>query len=206
MDNDAAIRAPLVCDMFPNRSSITSERMVKACVDVYYGADSAAAACVLFREWTDNRATEEIVRVVRGVAPYESGRFFLRELPCLLEALRLVRAKLEVVIVDGYVWLGKDGSPGLGAHLYRALDESVPVIGVAKRVFRRDAPAAPVWRGRSAKPLYVSSAGMETSVAAQYIRTMHGRFRIPTLLKRADTLSKQAWRAGCDQSSAETPA
>jgi len=167
---------------------------MKACTDVHYGKDLGSAACVLFHEWTDSEAIDEIVKVIRGVAPYESGRFYRRELPCLLEVLRDVRGELEVVIVDGYVRLGKDGSPGLGAHLYQALDERIPVIGVAKRVFRQDAPAVPVWRGNSRKALYVSAAGMETSVAAEHVRIMHGPFRIPTLLKRADTVCRQALR------------
>ena len=173
---------------------------MKACTDVHYEKDIGAAACVLFREWTDSEAVEEIVKVVRGVAPYEPGLFYRRELPCLLEVLHDVVGELEVVIVDGYVWLGKDGSPGLGAHLYQALDKRVPVIGVAKRVFRQDAPAVPVWRGSSKQALYVSSAGIETSVAAECVRTMHSRFRIPTLLKRVDTLCRQVWSDGYSDS------
>jgi deoxyribonuclease V len=167
---------------------------MKACTDVHYEKDIGVAACALFRDWTDSEAVEEIVKVVRGVAPYESGRFYRRELPCLRAVLQAVSRELELVIVDGHVWLGEDGSPGLGAHLYQALDERVPVIGVAKRAFRRDAPAVPVWRGNSSKALYVSAVGMETSIAAECVRTMHGRFRIPTLLKRVDSLCRQAWR------------
>ncbi|MEW6531804.1 MAG: endonuclease V [Thermodesulfobacteriota bacterium] len=180
--------------IIPCQSKAMAERTMKACTDVHYEKNIGAAACVLFREWTDSDAVEEIVKVVQGVAPYESGRFYRRELPCLLEVLQDVVGELEAVIVDGHVWLGTDGPPGLGAHLYQALEKRVPVIGVAKRVFRHDVPAVPVWRGSSKQALYVSSAGMETSVAAEYVRTMHGPFRIPTLLKRVDTLCRQAWR------------
>ena len=58
-----------------------------------------------------------------------------------------------MIIVDGYVWLGDESHPGLGGHLYAALDRKVPVIGVAKtRYCRSRAGGSEVLRGESAKP------------------------------------------------------
>ena len=64
-----------------------------------------------------------------------------------------------------------------------------PVIGVAKTSFV-GATATPVIRGASATPLYVTAIGIEQAVAAAQITAMHGPFRIPTLIKRADTLAR----------------
>jgi deoxyribonuclease V len=94
-----------------------------------------------------------------------------------------------VIIIDGYVWLGAQ-RPGLGAHLYESLQRRAAVIGVAKTRFVRAEPARMVLRGRSRSPLYVTAAGMDLAEAASHIRAMHGPYRIPTLLKRADQLSR----------------
>jgi deoxyribonuclease V len=50
--------------------------------------------------------------------------------------------------------------------------------------------AREVTRGHSLSPLYVSAAGMHLSDAMHHIQEMHGEFRIPTLLKRVDQLSR----------------
>ena len=49
-------------------------------------------------------------------------------------------------------------------------------------------------RGSSRRPLYVSAAGMELQEAKRHIAQMHGKFRMPALLKRADQLSRAAAR------------
>ncbi len=160
-----------------------------ACVDVAYHDLDASAACVLFRHWIDAKGEREIVTKVGKVEEYQSGRFYRRELPCLLAVLAMVAEPLEAVIVDGYVWLG-EGAPGLGALLYEALGSSVAVIGVAKSRFDGATAAVPVLRGGSSRPLFVTAAGMDLLVAARHIQAMQGAHRIPTLLKRADRLSR----------------
>jgi deoxyribonuclease V len=157
---------------------------VYACVDVGYEDDAVVTACLTFDAWTDERAREErVARAKVTAAPYVPGEFYKRELPFLVAALRPLA--LELAIVDGYVHLAD--RPGLGAHLYEALARRVPIVGVAKRPYR-GAPALPVTRGRSARPLFVSAIGVGVGDAADRIRAMHGAHRIPTLLKRADTL------------------
>ncbi|MBZ5588146.1 MAG: endonuclease V [Acidobacteriia bacterium] len=159
-----------------------------ACLDVGYRDAGATAACVLFHEWSDAEPLLELVRRVPDAAPYEPGSFFRRELPCLLAVLRGLTRLPDTVVIDGYVWLG-ESRPGLGAHLHGALGGRSAVIGVAKTPFR-GAPAQEVTRGHSRSPLYVTAIGMTASEAAARIRCMHGPFRIPTLLKRADLLSR----------------
>jgi deoxyribonuclease V len=130
---------------------------------------------------------QHVVRVT-GVAPYRPGAFFERELPCIRAVLAKNHWPLAAIVVDGYVWLGEQ--PGLGAHLFAALEEKVPVIGVAKNPFR-EAAAIEVVRGDSKKPLYVSAAGMAKEEAAACIRRMHGPHRLPTLLKEVDRLCRE---------------
>jgi deoxyribonuclease V len=161
-------------------------------LDVCYGREGAEAACVLFDGWT--AAAEASSRVVHlaEVAPYEPGAFYRRELPCLLAVLAAVGVPLDVVVIDGYVWLDAEARPGLGAHLHCALGASTPVVGVAKTTFAGSAFAEAVVRGKSTRPLYVTAAGVDARAAAGWIRSMHGAHRLPDLLKRADRLCRGA--------------
>lgn len=169
----------------------------------YRDGDTAAAACVLLRGWAYGEPAREWVTEVAGVAPYEPGQFYKREMPCLLAALAESAEPLTCVVVDGYVWLGSgegDGAgpkPGLGARLYEALGSSVPVVGVAKTAFHGAAEVAtPVLRGaESRSPLYVTAVGMEQGEAARLVASMHGPHRLPTALKRVDRLCR-SWGRG----------
>jgi deoxyribonuclease V len=168
---------------------ITLERMI-ACTDVHYANTHAIAACILFRDWSDAHPYLAITERVEDPAPYEPGRFYRRELPALLAVLSKFTLSPKVVIIDGYVWLGDWHHPGLGAHLHEALGGSVAVIGVAKKLFLRGPAVQSVRRGNSARPLYVSTAGMDLNEAAARIVELHGEFRVPTLLKRVDRLCR----------------
>ncbi len=164
--------------------------MTIAAVDVHYREGGAQAACVSFDAWTDPVAAHECVASLPPAAPYVSGEFFLRELPCLLEILRRAPARPDTIIVDGYVWLDRHGSPGLGAHLWRALGGGCAVVGVAKNPRKGSPDACAIVRGRSAKPLFVSAVGLPAREAARLVRGMHGDFRIPDLLRRVDRLAR----------------
>lgn len=161
-----------------------------ACVDVHYRAVGAVAACVLFRDWPDAAPAAEIVCEVEQAAPYQPGRFYLRELPCLLRVLEAAPEAPRTVVIDGHVWLGVEHEPGLGAHLYLALHRKAAVIGVAKSRYHRVQAAREVFRGSSRAPLYVTAVGLDPDEAARHIGQMHGAYRIPTLLKRVDWLSR----------------
>jgi deoxyribonuclease V len=162
-----------------------------ACLDVDYRESAARAAGIAFHDWSDATPSTEKVITVVDVQPYQPGQFFRRELPCLLAVLREL-PPVAVVVVDGYVWLDGVSVAGLGAHLYQALGGEVAVIGVAKTRFAEAGAAMEVFRGRSARPLFITAAGMNAQIAAEHIRSMHGSNRIPTLLKRVDSLCRQA--------------
>jgi deoxyribonuclease V len=153
-------------------------------LDVHYGDDRSVVGAVGVRD-LQAAAGLEVTEVVAGApAPYEPGSFYLRELPLLTAFLRPREA--VGVVVDGFVWLGRERK-GLGAHLHDAT--GLPVIGVAKRGFHgAEAVAEPVLRGDSERPLWVTHEGVPD--AARIVAAMHGPWRHPTLCKRADHLCR----------------
>ena len=158
-------------------------------MDVQYAEQGhwGLAAGVLFTSWEAEKPAKKVTTPYAGVADYMPGQFYQRELPCLLELLGQMDLP-DIIIVDGYVDVAP-GHPGLGRHLYEALGSKVVVIGVAKTYFQ-DTAATPVLRGKSAKPLFVTAAGMDLDEACACIQRMHGPFRIPTLLKLVDQIAR----------------
>jgi deoxyribonuclease V len=153
----------------------------------------ARAACVLIDAWNSDQVLESFVQDSLIEAPYRPGEFYRRELPCLVSVLRLLPALPDAIVIDGYVWLPPDGRPGLGAHLDDALEHRTVIVGIAKTAFASVAscPAvAPVLRGASRNPLYVSSAGLATDAAAVAVRSMAGPYRIPDIVRITDRLSR----------------
>ena len=165
----------------------TSET-VFAAADVHYlPSGGARAAAVVAADTAFSRLACDRIAVVTDVAPYQPGEFYLRELPPLRAALAGLPG-LSLLVIDGYADLDPDGRPGLGA---RAAEEfGVPVIGVAKTPFRTATHAIAVLRGTSARPLYVTAAGMPRADAADLVRQMAGLHRLPDALRRADSLAR----------------
>jgi deoxyribonuclease V len=160
-----------------------------AFLDAHYTATRAVAACVIAEAWHSQTPVHSATEQQPLTSEYVAGEFYLRELPVLLSVLRHVSQPIGIVVVDGYVEL--DGNrPGLGRHLARELRRPMTVVGVAKSEYR-GAPAIPVLRGKSLRPLYVSAMGMPAEVAAEYVRSMAGKHRIPDLLREADRLARQ---------------
>jgi len=159
-------------------------------LDVGYHNHGAFAACVGFHDWTDAEPALTVTEQIPQVEEYIPGQFYQRELPCLLAVLKKLDETPETVVVDGQVHLDDDEKPGLGMHLYEALNRHVPVIGVAKSSFQELTRASEVYRGESERPLFVTAAGMSYRDAADRIEQMHGEYRIPTLLRLVDQMSK----------------
>lgn len=161
-----------------------------ACVDTYYFDGGSRTGVVLFEDWSDRDASKErVYERPQESADYIPGEFFRRELPCILAATKPFSSVLETLVIDGYVWLNEDGRKGLGALLYEAMGESIRVIGVAKNRFA-DSSAVEILRGASRKPLFITAAGTDPTEASEIIHGMHGEHRIPTLIKRADQISR----------------
>ncbi|MDX1999176.1 MAG: endonuclease V [Thermoanaerobaculia bacterium] len=163
-------------------------------VDVGYDETNgrARAGLVIARGWTEAVPVREVVVIVEGLAPYQPGEFYRRELPPLLAVLGSLPELPQVVVVDGFVWLDGDGKAGLGAHLHRALEGKAAVVGVAKTWFQGAGAACEVYRGNSKRPLFVSAVGLELDQAADAVQAMAGSHRVPSLIRWADQLSRGA--------------
>jgi deoxyribonuclease V len=161
---------------------------VCAAVDVHYlSTGGARAAAVLAADPAFANVLAERTAMVPRVSPYRPGEFYLRELPPLRAVLDDLSG-LGLLVVDGYADLDPRGRPGLGAHAHAAF--GIPVIGVAKSRFRTATHAVPVLRGSSVRPLFITAAGMPAADAANLVRRMAGRHRLPDALRRADTLAR----------------
>lgn len=160
-----------------------------AATDVQYlPTGTARAALVLASDAAFSSIVAEETALVPEVAPYEPGKFYRRELPPLRAVLATALPNVELLIIDGYVDLDPSGRPGLGAHAHKEF--GVPVIGVAKTRFVTATHAIPVIRGQSARPLFVTSAGLPLPDAAALVHAMSGRYRLPDALRRTDQLAR----------------
>ena len=156
--------------------------------DVHYlPSGGARAAAVMAADAAFSRLTADRIALVPDVEPYQPGRFYRRELPPLRAVLDGLD-QMALLIIDGYADLDPAGRPGLGARAWEEF--GVPVIGVAKSAFRTGTHAIAVLRGTSARPLYVTAAGMPRADAADLVRHMTGRYRLPDALRRADSLAR----------------
>lgn len=162
--------------------------MIIAC-DVHYDNSSAVVAGVVFDEWFAKEPLDEYITKVAHVENYESGSFYKRELPCIMALLKEHNLKVSCIVIDGYVFLDGDSKPGLGKHLFDTLNGEVSIIGVAKNAYQNISDEYAVFRGASKKPIYVTSMS-DLEAAKQNIINMHGEFRLPTLLKRVDSLCR----------------
>jgi deoxyribonuclease V len=169
-----------------------------AAVDVhYFRPGGARAAAVVAADASFAQVLAERTAAVPEVEPYRPGEFYRRELPPLHAVLDGI-AGLGLLVVDGYADLDPGGSPGLGAHAHAEF--AIPVIGVAKSAFAAATHAILVLRGASARPLFVTAAGMPRADAADLVRQMAGRFRLPDALRRADKLARTGAEAAIHRS------
>jgi deoxyribonuclease V len=159
---------------------------MKAALDVHYESSRSIAACVVFNNWLDIEPVDLIRVIVPSASQYCAGRFYERELPCLISVLQQADCEFDTIIIDGYVHLRADVGKGLGVHLFESLSYASVVMGVAKNPLKVADHYVPINRWRSKRPLFVSAIGCSIEQAAESILSMHGPYRIPTLLKLAD--------------------
>jgi deoxyribonuclease V len=174
-----------------------------AAADVHYPPfGGARAALVATGDAAFSSITYEKTVFVEEAAAYQPGSFYERELPPLRAVLAGVD-DIGLLVIDGYVDLDPAGRPGLGAHVHE--DFGIPVIGVAKTRFASATHAVPVLRGTAARPLYVTAAGLPVAEAADLVRTMAGKFRLPDALRRVDALARNRQSANTASAAGEGP-
>lgn len=161
--------------------------------DTYYTETAAKTVCIAFADWLQAVPITIYTETLNAIADYIPGEFYKRELPCMLSLMKQIDlSDVDAIIVDGFVFLDDDQRPGLGAKLFESLDGAVPVIGVAKTNFATiETLKRAVFRGESTRPVYVTAIGTDVDTAAEHVKTMHGEFRMPTLLKELDRLTKE---------------
>ncbi len=162
--------------------------------DTYYFENNAKTVCVHFENWSDEQPSHIYSEIIERVSDYEPGAFYKRELPCILSLLKKIDPdKVDYIIVDSFVLLNDLGKLGLGGYLYNELDKKIPVIGVAKSGFHENKKnVRELLRGNSKKPLFISAIGLELGQAYEMIKSMHGTYRMPTLLQILDTKTKES--------------
>ncbi|MDR6943918.1 endonuclease V [Mucilaginibacter pocheonensis] len=160
--------------------------------DTFYYDNRAQTICISFEQWESENILTTYVDTVSDVEDYSSGEFYKRELPCILHLITKIDLSfVRFIVIDGFVYLDDNNRLGLGGHLYHSLEKKIPVIGVAKTNFAAiQENKKSILRGESRKPIFVTSAGVNLEDASKYIKSMHGKFRIPKLLKELDTLTK----------------
>lgn len=161
-----------------------------ACFDVHYFEDHTNAAAVVFNDWSDREPIESLVIRCDAADKYVAGKFYQRELVPLMNIINQLNHPIETFVLDAYCHLGEAGSPGLGHFVREQLPNDSNVIGVAKNQFRDTNHAVKLLRGKSTRPLYVTSIGINYQTAANFIKSMHGPNRIPMLLKMVDRMAR----------------
>lgn len=165
---------------------------MKLAVAVHFDGEGAVAAAVAFDEWAAPEASRTYSSRIAHVEPAVRGEPDLRALPCLLQLLREHALEPDLVLIDGFVHLDAQETPGLGRHLYQALGGRSAVIGVSKTA-RPGLPAQfEVAREDEARPVIVTCVGIDLGAAKARLRTMHGKRRVPTLLKLVARIVKGA--------------
>jgi len=161
--------------------------------DTYYFDNKAKTVCIAFDDWANEGSYKVYSEITENIEEYQSGEFYKRELPCILSLLNTFNLEeIITIVIDGYVYLDDNGKCGLGGYLYHHLNNKIPIVGVAKTNFALlDKKKRLLLRGKSTKPLFITSIGIDIDSATKLIENMRGDFRIPTLLKTLDTLTKE---------------
>lgn len=163
---------------------------MKLAIAVHFDGAQAQAAAVAFDAWDAPEATQIYRTHIAHVEKPARGELDLRELPCMMQLLREHKLEPELILIDGFVHLDANETPGLGQYLFQALGGRTPVVGASKA----SQPGLPAQfelvREDEARPLVVTCAGVDIGAAKARLRAMHGRKRVPTLMKLALRLAK----------------
>jgi deoxyribonuclease V len=167
---------------------------IKLVVAVHFEGDSAQAVAVAFEAWDAPEPTRTFTsRIAHAEKKAARGTLDLRELPCILQLLREHALAPELIVIEGFVHLDTQETAGLGQHLFHALGGSTAVIGVSKAAMTDGTPVQfEVIREEESPPLIVTCAGIDLGAAKARLRAMHGRKRVPTLMKLAARLAKSS--------------
>ena len=165
---------------------------MKLVMDFHIEADAARVAAVAFDDWAAFEGTKNYSLRIEHVEKPAKSELDLRALPWLVQLLDAHRLQPEVIVIDGFVHLDAQETPGLGRRLHDTLGGRTAIIGVSKSVFKGSETPDQfcVFREDETPALVVTCAGIDLGAAKARVRTMHGRKRVPTLMKLAARIAK----------------
>jgi len=193
---------------------LEAARLVAA-ADVSAGrAGEWIAAAVVVWDLEARAVVEVRCAALRAAWPYVPGMLSFREAPVVLEALRQVRTRPDVLLCDGQ---GRAHPRRLGLACHVGLAVDVPTVGCAKSLLV-GRPARPLGLGRGSraglmdgrdrvgtvlrtragvKPVYVSVGnGIDLASAERWVLAAALRYRLPEPSRRAHqevTAYRKAW-------------
>jgi len=176
-------------------------------VDAAFSETRVSAAACLF-SYPDLELVEETIAAAEIRFPYVPGFLSFREGPAFIKAVRRLKTKPDLILVDGQ-GIAHPRGIGIASHLGVLLD--MPTIGCAKSrligEFPEPGPKKGNWspllhqgqiigavlRTRTGiRPLFISPGhkiNLENSIEIALACARH--YRIPEPLRRADFLSKK---------------
>ena len=163
---------------------------MKLVMDFQIEGDTARVAAVAFDDWAAPEGTKNYALRIEHVEKPAKGELDLRALPWLVQLLDANRLQPEVIVLDGFVHLDAQETPGLGRRLHDTLGGRTAVIGVSKTGFKDTPEQFEVHREEETAPLVITCVGIDLGAAKARVRMMHGRKRLPTLLKLAARIAK----------------
>jgi len=163
---------------------------MKLAVGVHDLDVGAIVAAVAFDEWDAAEASRTFTSRVAPVGSPVRGARGAAELAGVLQLLREHALEPELIVIDGPVHLDAAEKPAWGRQLFDALGGRSAVIGISTRTMPGLPQQFEVWREEEARPLIVTCIGIDLGAAKVRVRTMHGRRRVPTLMKLAARLAR----------------
>jgi deoxyribonuclease V len=183
-------------------------------LDVAYSERSAVAAAVLY-DPANLDFIEETVAVAEVPFPYVPGYLFFREGPVVMEALKQLGRRPDLLMVDGHgtAHPKKAGYasllgafleiPSIGcakSRLVGEYEEPARTKGACSPLIYKEAPVGAVVRTRDGvRPVFVSPGHLITlEEAVAVVLRCAVRYRIPEPIRRADALAGKTARHLCD--------
>lgn len=149
--------------------------------------DPAWAAAVVMRE---GAVVDSAVIAGRLGAPYRPGLLALREGPVLERAVRALRVRPNVLLVDA---TGRDHPRGAGLALHLGWALGIPTVGVTDRVLSSAGASVAVSARSGVRPVRVHPAWRTSAeVAVTVVRAALAGARTPAPLREARRLARSA--------------
>ena len=188
-------------------------------VDAAFTDTHVFAAVCLYR-LPEGICIEQATAVQKLLFPYVPGYLAFREGPAIMEAVKRLGRRPDVILVDGQ-GIAHPRGIGIASHLGVLLD--LPAIGCAKTrligEYREPGMKKGKWtelrwegsavgavlRTRdAARPLYISPGHrVDLASSVRIVLACLGRYRIPEPLRCADRLSKELKRGDLPQTRRE---